>query len=823
MRKIAIAIVAAAALLGTGASAQKWLTPDVDRQAREILSKMTDREKLEFVGGIDAMYTRDIPRLGLRRMKMSDGPQGLGTHSHSTAYPATIMLTATWNDNLAERYGRSLGRDARARGIDILLGPAVNIYRAPMCGRNFEYMGEDPLLAARTASAYIKGVQSQGVMATVKHFFGNNSDYDRHNISNDMDERTMNEIYFPAFRTAVQDAEVACVMTSYNLVNGLYTDESPWLIKGVLRDKWGFNGVVMSDWGGTHHCLPAVYGGLDLEMPSAAQMNPDELAYNIKAGLMTMSQIDEKVLNILRPAIAFGALENRGADRSIPLDDPESVATALEVAREGMVLLKNNKNILPLNPKKYKKILVAGKNAQGYVRGGGSGNVVPMHYTGAFDGIKAACEARGIEVELLDEQEYRPDILRYGNEHGLKAEYFDNMNLAGSPVATAVENKIHYSWDDGTKIEGMPKEKYSVRWTGSVVPEVSGEYELTVGADDGYRFMFDGETLVDDWKNGSFRSKAIRKNLEAGKKYDICLEYYQDGGGAAVQLDWNRVGYEDPRLAQKINSADLIVACIGHNADSEAEDSDRSFGLPASDSALLARLAARHKPVVAVVNAGGSVEMQSWEPIVEGLLWAWYSGQESGRALADVLFGEVNPSGKLPMTFEKRWEDNPAYENYHDADGDKHVAYNEGIFTGYRGYDRLGRDVQYPFGYGLSYTTFALSNVKVSEPDAEGNVTINCRLTNTGKRAGAQVVQAYAGKDASDQAKAERPVRELRGYKKVYLEPGKSADVVITLPSSAFTYYDVESHDFVKDPGLYNVSVGFSSRDTKNTRQINVR
>lgn len=823
MRKTAIAIVAAAALLGTGTSAQKWLTPDVDRQAREILSKMTDKEKLEFVGGIDAMYTRDIPRLGVRRMKMSDGPQGLGTHSRSTAYPATIMLTATWNEDLAERYGRSLGRDARARGIDILLGPAVNIYRAPMCGRNFEYMGEDPLLASRTASAYIKGVQSQGVMATVKHFFGNNSDYDRHNISNDMDERTMNEIYFPTFRSAVQDAEVACVMTSYNLVNGLYTDESPWLIKGVLRDKWGFRGVVMSDWGGTHHCLPAVHGGLDLEMPSAEQMNPADLAYHLKSGHITMAQIDEKVLNILRPAIAFGALENRGADRSIPLDDPESAATALEVAREGIVLLKNTNNILPLKPSKYKKIIVVGKNAQGYVRGGGSGNVSPMHYVSAFDGIKAACEARGIEIELIDELDYRPDIMRSGEDHGLKAEYFDNMNLAGAPVGTAVENKILYSWGDGPHIVGMPREKFSARWSGHVVPEVTGEYEFTVGADDGYRFMFDGETLIDDWKNGSFRSRNIRKNLEAGKKYDICLEYYQDGGSAAVQLNWNRVGYNDPRLEKEINSADLVLACIGHNSDSEAEDSDRSFGLPASDAALMARLAACRKPVVAVVNAGGAVEMQEWEPAVNGLLWNWYAGQESGRALADVLFGDVNPSGKLPMTFEKRWEDNPAYENYHDADGDKHVAYAEGIFSGYRGYDRLGRDVQYPFGYGLSYTTFALSNVKVSEPDAEGNVTVSCRLANTGKRAGAQVVQAYTGKDASDQTRAERPVRELRGYKKVYLEPGKSADVVITLPSSAFTYYDVESHDFVKDPGLYNVSVGFSSRDIKNTRQINIQ
>ena len=279
MRKTALALAAAAALFTMNASAQKWLTPEIDRQARELLSQMTTEEKLNYINGENWMYTRAIPRLGISAMKMSDGPQGLGTHGPSTAYPATIMLTATWNEDLAKRYGQSLGRDSRARGVDILLGPAVNIYRAPMCGRNFEYMGEDSYLAARTAVGYIKGVQSEGVMATVKHFFANNSDYDRHNISNDMDERTMNEIYFPAFKAAVQDAETGALMTSYNLVDGVWTTESPWLLKDVLRDKWGYQGLVMSDWGSTHHCIPAAGSGLDLEMPGNERMKPEEMAY----------------------------------------------------------------------------------------------------------------------------------------------------------------------------------------------------------------------------------------------------------------------------------------------------------------------------------------------------------------------------------------------------------------------------------------------------------------------------------------------------------------------------------------------------------------
>ena len=823
MRKTALALAAAAALFTMNASAQKWLTPEIDRQARELLSQMTTEEKLNYRNGENWMYTRAIPRLGISAMKMSDGPQGLGTHGPSTAYPATIMLTATWNEDLAKRYGQSLGRDSRARGVDILLGPAVNIYRAPMCGRNFEYMGEDSYLAARTAVGYIKGVQSEGVMATVKHFFANNSDYDRHNISNDMDERTMNEIYFPAFKAAVQDAETGALMTSYNLVDGVWTTESPWLLKDVLRDKWGYQGLVMSDWGSTHHCIPAAGSGLDLEMPGNERMKPEEMAYYLRTGHVSMDQIDEKVLHILRVLLAFDCKESKGADKSIPLDDPASVATALDVAREGIVLLKNKKNILPLNPRKYKRIIVVGKNAEGYVRGGGSGNVNPFHYVSNYDGLKAACDARGIVVEYVDMLDFMPDIMRSGNglaDRGLKAEYFPNMKFEGAPVATLTDNKIRHIWGGAPDVEGMPAEKYSIRWSGVIVPDETTEYKFTVGGDDGYRLFIDGEKVADSWHNGSFRSDDVVKMLEAGKNYDICLEYYQDGGSAAAQLTWDKVNNTDRRFEKYLANADLVVAYIGHSADSEAEGGDRTFELPAADATLMARLAGCNKPVVAVVNAGGSVEMQQWEPTVSGLLWSWYAGQEAGTAVAEVLFGDVNPSGKLPMTFEKKWEDNPAYNSYHDPDGDKHVAYTEGVFTGYRGYDKLGREVQYPFGHGLSYTTFRLSNMKVSAPGADGTVEVSCRLTNTGKRAGAQVVQAYVGKDATDASKVERPVKELRGYKKVYLQPGKSADVTITLPADAFKFYDVDTHDFEFDRGLYNVMLGFSSRDIKATRNI---
>lgn len=811
-----------ACLLGLnvlGASAQKWFSPEVEKQVNETLSQMTVEEKLSYLKGADWMSTKGFPNLGISPMKMSDGPQGLGTHGKSTAYPATITLAATWNKDLAYQYGEALGRDCNARGVNILLGPAVNIYRAPFCGRNFEYMGEDPYLAGQTATNYIKGVQDKGVVATVKHFAGNNSDYDRHNISNDIDERTLFEIYLPAFKTAVQEGEVGAVMTSYNLLNGLYTTEHPWLIREVLRSRWGFNGVVMSDWGSLHYTVPGVKAGLDLEMPGG-KFNVKDLAYYLKSGNITMEMIDEKVRHILRVLIGFGLKDGKKADNNLPLDDPESAATALKVAQEGIVLLKNEKNILPINPQKTRHIVVVGKNAHGYVRGGGSGNVTPFHYISAFDGIKEAAEEYGVKVEYMDELDFLPELIYTNetqNEQGLKAEYFPNEDLKGTPVAVQTEKKINYSWGDGTGITGMPKEHFSVRWSGIATTSESGEYEFTVAGDDGYRFYINNELLADEWHEGGLRTSKIIRKIQAGEKLDIRFEYFQVGGGAQATFTWKRMGEHKDPFIEYLNKADMVIACFGHNSESEHEGTDRTFTLPEVDAQLMARLKTCKTPVVGVVNAGGNIEMQDWEPSLRAMLWSWYAGQEGGQAVGEILFGKVNPSGKLPMTFEKKWEDNPAHLSYHDSDGDMHVAYTEGIFIGYRGYDRLKREVQYPFGFGLSYTTFKLSNMTLDKIREDGSVEVKCQLTNTGKRAGAQVVQAYVGKPSSQ---IERPEKELRNYKKVFLQPGESATVAFTLPREAFTYYSTTAHDFVVEPGEYHVMLGFSSRDIQSQIKV---
>lgn len=802
------------------AQAQSWYTSDVDKKVDEILKKMTVEEKLSFISGVDWMYTKNIDRLGIQRMKMSDGPQGLGTHGKSTAYPATVLLAATWNDELAYEFGKSLGRDCKARGINVLLGPAVNIYRAPMCGRNFEYMGEDPYLASRTSTGYIKGVQDQGIMAVIKHFSANNSDYDRHEISNDIDERALHEIYFPAFKAAVQEAGVAAVMSSYNLIHGVYTTESPWLLRDVLRDQWGFNGLLMSDWGSTHHCIPSIKAGLDLEMPGGVR-KPEELAYYLKTGDITIEMIDEMVRHILRVMIAFDFKDGLKEDKSIPKDDPKAVETALNVAREGIVLLKNVKNVLPIDTKNTKEIVVIGKNAHGYVHGGGSGSVEPFHYVSMYEGIRKEAARHNVNVTYVDELDYLPEMMYTGSsdEKGLHAAYFNNQELAGTPVLERTESKINHSWTKGTGVEGLGKERYSVRWTGVARPDVTGEYVFTVGGDDGYRLYIDHELVADQWAIGSFRNSSATRRLEAGKSYDIRFEYFQEGGGAAVSFIWGRKNEKKDAFVDRLNRADLVIACFGHSSDTEAEGADRTFALPEADAKMIARALKCNKPVIGVVNAGGNVEMQAWEPGLKGLLWGWYTGQEGGTAVADVLFGNVNPSGKLPMTFEKRWEDNPVYNSYYDPDGDKHVAYTEGIFIGYRGYDKLQREVQYPFGYGLSYTDFRLSDLTVSNPLPDGSVEVSCKLTNTGKRAGAQVVQLYLGKEGGV---VERPGKELKQFKKVFLNAGESATIKLVVSKDAFTYYDRAAKSFLLDKGDYHIMIGFSSRDIRSQKKMSI-
>lgn len=807
--------------------AQGIYTPENDQRVEKIISQMTLDEKLSIIGGTDNMFTNSIERFGIPQLRVSDGPQGLGTlginNDPSTAYPATILLAATWNEDLARRYGESLADDCRAHGIHVILGPGVNICRTSLCGRNFEYMGEDPFLAARMSTNYIKGAQSRGVMATIKHFTANNTEIDRHHVSADVDERTLHEIYFPAFKSAVQEANVALVMSSYNKLNGIYTAENPWLLQDVLRDQWGFKGIIVSDWGSTHYNLPAIKSGLDLEMPYAKNMNRDAIKYYIATGDIDEEVVNKKVRHILRAIFAYGFDKKEQKHPALPKNNPTSAKTAFDVASEGLVLLKNKNQILPIHTNKVKKIAVVGKNAVMDVFGGGSGEVKPFHYTTVLDGLKEEAKKHNIEVEYLDYYEYMPEIIFTDGtqqQKGFQTEFFRNRELTGKPEKEYIDTKVSHSWLYSRNAEKQPEPDFSIRWSGVLAPKVSDEYSFEVSGDDGYRLFIDGKQVIDEWKSGGYRRANYSCRLEGGKQYDIRLDYFQGEGDAMINMVWKQKNAKTNPLTEKMNKADLVVACFGYFDYIEGENRDRAFGLPYDEERMINDVIRTTTPIIGVVNSGGNIGMQSWEPKLSGLLWAWYAGQDAGKAIARTLFGTINPSGKLPITFEKKWEDNPVYLSHYDSDGDKHIAYEEGIFVGYRGYDKLKHEVQYPFGYGLSYTTFKLSDLSIGAPQQDGSVEVTCKLTNIGKREGAEVVQLYIGKVGG---LVERPEKELRQFKKVFLKPGESEIIVLKASKDAFMYYSVNQKKFVTDAGEYNVMVGCSSKDIRLQKRIDIQ
>ena len=791
--------------------------------ADDLLKNMTVREKLIYIGGVDWMYTKSIPRLGITSAKMSDGPQGLGTWGASTAYPCALMLASTWNRELAYEYGKALASDCKARGVHILLGPAVNIYRAPMCGRNFEYMGEDPYLAAQTSTEYIKGLQDNGVMGVIKHFAANFQEYDRNYVSSDIDERTLHEIYFPAFKSAVQKAETGAIMTSYNLLNGVWTTENPWLLKDVLRNQWGFNGMVMSDWGSTHNCIPAVTSGLDLEMAGNEIQNEDALRKYLDSGEISMNDIDLKVKHILSTLIKFGVFDGPQLDTNIPLNNPVTVKTALDVSKDGIVLLKNDNNILPLKPQTTKNIVVVGNNALIMAAGGGSGLVAPFSYVSYFDGLKKLGGEKGFDVKYLDKYDHLEEVLFTSSalsEKGLTGRYFNNTNVSGTPVATRVDKRIGFEWTMGTGVAGVNKNDFSVRWEGVLRPTETATYTFRVSGDDGFRLYINNMTtpVINAFVAGSLRERTYSMALTAGTQYSIRLDYFQGGGAGSIDFSWEKSG-DTNRFKNELNKADVVVAFIGHNTASEGEASDRTFKLPSNSESLIKEvLSSSTKPVIAVVNAGGNVYMQDWLS-TKGLIWGWYGGQEAGTAMAEVLLGDLNPSGKLPITFEKEWNDNPVRNSYYDTN--KRVKFTEGVFVGYRGYDKLNRTVQYPFGYGLSYTTFSLSNMQtVNLSDNDNLLEVSFKIKNTGSMAGAEVVQLYVNKQGG--SPVERPLRELKDYRKIYLQPGEEKTVSMTLSKEAFSYYSVEKKDFVVDTGNYKIELGTSSRDIKLSANVTI-
>jgi beta-glucosidase len=683
--KLVVCFLALLGGLSGHAQSYKEAKTPVEERVADLLKQLTLAEKIELLSGTGYMETRGNERLGIPAIRMSDGPMGVRCYGPSTAYPNGVILAATWNADQALKAGEAIGRDARSRGVHILLGPGMNLYRAPMCGRNFEYLGEDPQAAGTMAAAYIRGVQSEGVAATAKHFAGNEQEYQRNNLNTVVDERTLRELYLKPFAMAATSG-VWCVMDSYNPLNGVHSTQNDWLNNVVLKGDFRFKGVLMSDWNSCYDTAGMANGGLDLEMPSGRYFNEKRLMPLLGAGTVSPAAIDAKVRRQLRMVFSMGWFDRPQEDKSIPMDDPQSAKVALQGAREGIVLLKNEGNLLPLDPAKVKMIVLLGRNADPAVTGAaGSSFTRPYHSVSTLEGLKD--EVGGV-VEIVR-------VPWIDGQDAVPAEYVEEVKAAGAVIVCAGFND-----------------------------------QTTKGAEPG-----------DPW--------------------------------------------------------------------SEGEGADRSYDLPPGQAALIQSAAALNPRTIVILNAGGSVATKGWIADAPAFLDAFYPGQEGGTAIAEILFGATNPSGKLPFTWEKRWEDCAAYGNYPTEQSPTANTYKEGVFAGYRWFDSKGIEPLFPFGFGLGYTTFEISDARVTK-SVNGDIDVTATVRNTGSRAGAEVVQVYV---EPPKGEAPRPVRELRGFTKVTLDAGESKVVTIQIPRGDLAYWNAETRGWVVTPGGYTARVGDSSRD----------
>lgn len=717
----AFATLLSTAVLAQGPSAAyKDSGLSVPQRVADVLSRMTLEEKVSMLAGSGWMESTGVPRLGIPAIKMADGPMGIriwtGSSADtsvegavrtfsSTAFPAGIDVAATWDPTLAQEVGAVIGQEVASVGRDMILGPTVNIQRAPLWGRNFESYGEDPYLAGRMAVGYIKGVQSEGVIASVKHFTVNNQEFERHRIDVAVDERTLHEIYFPAFEASIKDAGVWTVMSSYNKVNGVYAAENR-LLKQELYWAAGFKGFVISDWGSTYSTAGTVNAGMDLEMPGGPPLQrwiarpnskeagndggylvPAKILPLIKDGTIPTANLDENASRILTVIFESGIFD-RPHKGGIPIDTPAQRAVARKAAEEGMVLLKNRGGILPLNSARLHSIAVIGPSAAtARIGGGGSGLVFAKDVVSPLEGIRK--RAGGIDVQ----------------------------------------------YELGAAMPGESKD-----------PETPES-----------------------------RKALLDRAVATAKKADVALVF------------------------------------VGYSSKLETEGKDRpNMDLPAGQDDLIGAVAAVNKNTIVILNAGSSVTLTRWIDQVPAVLDAWYGGEEVGTAVADLLFGDANPSGKLPFTFLSKLEDSPSYGNY---PGEKlHIKYAEGIYVGYRYFDKHpeARPL-FPFGYGLSYTSFALSDLEAPKTmTTSGTATVAVTVRNTGSRKGAEVVQLYVGNPS---ASVDRPVRELKGFQRIELSPGESRQITFQLTPAALSYYSIQKHAWVAEPGQFSLSVGTSSRD----------
>ena len=815
------------------------LDPEALRRAERALAGLSLEEKVALLAGNGTMSIAAQPRIGLAdEFWFSDGPHTVRpeldrhtfnsanrTDDQATVLPTLSALAATWDLGLARRFGELLGREARDRGKDVLLGPGVNLLRTPLNGRNYEYLGEDPVLAARMATAYVRGVQSQDVAACVKHYAGNEQEWERGTVDVVMDERTLRELYLVPFEAAVKDGGALTVMNGYNRFRGVFCSHSDYLNNQVLKREWGFPGFVVSDWSGLHDTVAGALGGLDVEMNAgdAIRFYKQPLIDAVREGRVPEAVVDDHARRVLYVMARIGKLG--GVPRAAGARASEAhLAFAREVAEQAIVLLKNDAQVLPLDRARIRRLLVIGPNAIARHTGGGwSAEGKPPYETTPLEGLRKLLGGQ-VEIEHLAgpfAESFEPvpelaiatidasDLAQGAAVRGWRAEYFATGDFAGEPSARGFERKTGDSARGG-----------AARWTAELVAPETGEYRLAATHGGVARVRVDGRLVIDAsiGPGAAVRRSEGLVRLAQGRRYAVVIEHAPDpASGGRFEFGWrppSREPVAPERLAERARAADAVLFFtgnrLGHGRAQEGEGADRpDLTLPEGEDAAIAAVLAARPDAVIVNQSGAPVEMP-WVDRAATLVQYWFCGMDGGTALARVLFGEVNPSGRLPFTFPRRLADSPAHAlgNY----GPVRVEYAEGVFIGYRWHDAKGLEPLFPFGHGLGYSRFELGPTRPERRSLRAGETLTVRveLRNAGPRAGAEVVQLYVEDVA---ASVPRPPRELKGFAKVRLKPGETGVAEFTLTPRDFAFWDKASGVWKIEPGEFMLRAGLSSRN----------
>jgi beta-glucosidase len=858
--------------LVTSAPSPGWEnSQDATARAAALLARMTLLEKVDMLHGelnnYYGFYNAPIERLGIPALTMADGPAGTRIANpdvngkRSTELPSPMLMAATWNEDLSEQYGQLAGSEAFSTGHNVLLSPAVDIARVAQAGRAFEAFGEDPLLSGTMGARHLQGIQSQPVVGDIKHYSVYNQETNRLDGGNAVvDERALHEIYSRPFEIGVRDGHPGSAMCAFNKINGIYACENPELLTTILKEQFDFQGWVMSDYGATHSTTPAIMAGLDQEMPG--NFNPDQqpgtsnfgqpLVDAVNAGEVPMSRIDDAVMRILRPMFALGLFDRRPEIQ--PLPEAEHGEQARQFAERGMVLLKNDEEVLPL-AEGSDSIAVIGADADVAVQGGGSSEVLPTYTVSPLQGITeragndvAVSHIAGADpvtgTALLPGPPPIPsDFLTpaAGEGQGLRAEYFFNQNFSGTPALDRTEPYVgvnggfflfegfnaaspHFPAQTGE----LNSPNLSIRWTGSLTAPTDGTYQLALVSKGATTVYLDEEPIFTTTSSNEIATNTVDVPLTAGEPHELRVDYVNNVSDAdaapAVKLAWTTpAGVVAPqaRAAAQLAAESDIAVVFARDYSSEGGDRP-DLNLPNGQEELIRQVAAANPRTIVVLTSAGAVQTSEWEAGVPAILQAWYGGQEQGNAIARILFGDVNPSGRLPITIPVDEASMPvSTQAQYPGDG-LDQQYSEGIFVGYRGYEERGIEPQYSFGHGLSYTTYDYSRLRVRSQGAKAaggaGYSIDVRVENTGDVAGTETVQVYAGQLPTDAVESAQ--KSLAGWAQVDLKPGERKRVQVSLDPESFSYWDVGNDEWVTPEGAVPLFVGSSSTDIRLTGEI---